>query len=344
MKAEETMQPDLWSLYTLMLRSRLFEESVAALWKQGLISGEMHLGTGEEAVAAGVVDHLRDGDAMALDHRGTPPLMMRGVDPVLLLREFLGRPDGLCSGMGGHMHLFSPQHLAASSGIVGSSGPAAVGFALAAVHLRPDSLCVAFFGEGAMNQGMMLEAMNLAVAWTLPVLFVCKDNEWAVTTRSSSVTGGSLSDRAGGLGMPTADVDGCDVEAVWHAAQGAVTRARNGEGPTFLHARCIHLEGHFLGDPLLRAARQPAAEMTKVVGPLLRSASKGKGAPIRERLDNLRMIGTLSAAVQDQVSKAHDPLDRARRMLETDERRLKELEEAVANDIRFTVEKALGST
>ena len=143
------MPPDQWSLYSLMLKSRLLEEAVVKLWHDGLISGEMHLGTGEEAVNAGVVAHLREGDAMALDHRGTAALMMRGVDPVLILREMLGRPDGLCGGKGGHMHLFSKEHLAASSGIVGASGPTASGFALSAQYLRPGAVAVAFFGEGA---------------------------------------------------------------------------------------------------------------------------------------------------------------------------------------------------
>lgn len=106
-----------------MLKSRLFEEAVTQLWKEGLISGEMHLGTGEEAIVAGIVSQLRTGDSMALDHRSTPPLLMRGLDPVLILRELLGRPEGLCSGRGGHMHLFSRDHLAASSGIVGATGP-----------------------------------------------------------------------------------------------------------------------------------------------------------------------------------------------------------------------------
>ena len=240
------MEPDLWSLYRQMLRSRRFEEFVKDLWEKGKISGEMHLGIGEEAIAAGVVDHLQEGDAMALDHRGTPPLVARGVDLVLLLREFLGRGNGLCSGMGGHMHLFSPEHLAASSGIVGSSGPVAAGFALAAQSLRPENLAVAFFGEGAMNQGMLVEALNLAVAWKLPVLFVCKDNQWAITTPSHSVTGGNLIDRAKAFGMPAMEIDGTDVEAVWNAAGQGADRARNGNGPTFLLAHCPRLEGHFL--------------------------------------------------------------------------------------------------
>jgi TPP-dependent pyruvate/acetoin dehydrogenase alpha subunit len=126
------MPPDLWELYALMLKSRLFEEAIAALWHDGSISGEMHLGTGEEAIIAGVVAHLREGDAMALDHRGTAAMLMRGVNPKLILNELLGHPGGLCGGMGGHMHLFSKEHLAASSGIVGAEGPVAAGFALSA--------------------------------------------------------------------------------------------------------------------------------------------------------------------------------------------------------------------
>lgn len=178
------MSADLWDLYRQMYRGRVLEGAVDALWQQGLISGEMHLGAGEEAIAAGVVSQLGDGDAMALDHRGTLPLLMRGIDPVLLVREFLGRQGGLCRGAGGHMHLFAKDLLAASSGIVGSAGPVAAGFALAATYLRPGTIAIAFFGDGAANQGMLLEAMNLAVAWTLPLVFVCKDNAWAISTLS----------------------------------------------------------------------------------------------------------------------------------------------------------------
>ena len=234
-------QPDLWALYRLMFRSRVFEEAVARLWQAGQISGEMHLNMGEEAIMAGIVSQLIDGDALALDHRGTAPLLMRGVEPVLLLREFLGQPDGLCGGRGGHMHLFSRDHLAASSGIVGSAGPIAAGFALAAQYLRPDTVAIAFFGDGAINQGMLLESLNLAAAWKLPVLFVCKDNRWAITTQSAAVSGGQLLNRAQGFGLRAIEVDGLDVVAVWQAAQESLQLARSGGGPTFLLAHCVHL-------------------------------------------------------------------------------------------------------
>ncbi len=335
------MKPDLWSLYRQMLRSRLFEEAVARLWQEGKISGEMHLGIGEEAIVAGVLDHLQEGDALALDHRGTPPLLMRGVDPVLLLRELLARSDGLCAGMGGHMHLFSPPHLAASSGIVGASGPAAAGFALAAQHLRPEAVAVAFFGEGAMNQGMLLEALNLAAVWKLPALFVCKDNEWAVTTRSSSVIGGMLTDRARGFGLHVAEVDGSDVEAVWHAAKDALERMRAGDGPSFLHAHCVHPEGHFLGDPLLRIARQPVRQMRQMSGPLMRSITRRKGASIRERTTGLgTILSLIRTTFQEKSSQQRDPVTRARKELQSDAPRLEALETKVVQEIQEAVQAA----
>lgn len=338
------MQPDLWPLYERMLHSRLFEQAVAEIWQQGLISGEMHLGLGEEAIAAGVVSHLIEGDALALDHRGTPPLLMRGIDPGKLLLEFLGHPDGLCAGQGGHMHLFAPEKLSASSGIVGASGPGAAGFALAAQYLRPGTVAIAFFGEGAMNQGMLMESMNLAAAWKLPVLFVCKDNEWAITTGSPTVTGGSLPDRAKGFGLPVFEADGREVESVWAAAHDALKKLRGGEGPAFIHTRCIHLEGHFLGDPLLRSARRPLREMLPLTGPMARAALRRQGAPPGERVAGMLAITRLVTGVaRSQTARRDDPLVRARQKLAHDAGRLKALEEAVSAEIQAIVDEALAA-
>ena len=337
------MTPDLWSLYRIMLQSRLFEEAVARIWENGKISGEMHLGTGEEGIIAGVVDHLGDGDALALDHRGTAAMLMRGVDPERLLKEFLGHPEGLCRGRGGHMHLFSPQHLAASSGIVGASGPAAVGFALAAVQLRPETVAVAFFGDGAVNQGMLMESFNLAVAWRLPVLFVCKDNDWAITTRSRHVTGGCLIDRIRGFGMPATAVDGSSVEEVWHAAQKAIESARSGEGPAYLLASCRHIEGHFLGDPLHRITRHLVKEVTKMTGPMLQSAAKWKGESLRRRAESFGIITALvSKTIREKTMNPADPLKQCRQKLKSDKKRLAELEESEIDAIKMLVEVISG--
>jgi len=334
---------DLWSLYAKMLESRLFEEAVARLWQDGLISGEMHLGTGEEAIIAGVVAHLQEGDAMALDHRGTAALLMRGEDPVPLLREMLGRPDGLCGGMGGHMHLFSKKALAASSGIVGAAGPTAAGFALSAQYLRPGSIAVAFFGEGAVNEGMLMEAMNLAAAWDLPVLFVCKDDGWAITTRSAHVSGGDLNARAVGFGLPVVEVDGCEVDQVWEAAHVAVERARSDKGPTFLHARCVHLEGHFLGFPLIRVVRDPLGEMPKIAVSLTGSLLRQGGGTISERLAGLKEIiaAVLSTLRDPRRDPAYDPVRRVRKRLLSDAVRLQELEGRIEQQMGAVIASSL---
>jgi acetoin:2,6-dichlorophenolindophenol oxidoreductase subunit alpha len=333
---------DKWALYRLMLYSRLCEEAVKKLWEEGRISGEMHLGMGEEAIAAGVVAQLQDGDAMALDHRGTPPMLMRGVDPVLLLRELLGHTDGLCGGMGGHMHLFAPAHLAASSGIVGAAGPAATGFGLAAQHLQSGGVAVAFFGEGAMNQGMLLESLNLAAVWRLPVLFVCKDDAWAITTRSSTVVASSPIERARGLGVPGLEVDGTDVEAVWRAAHELLARARAAEGPALLHAHCVHLEGHFLGDPLLQIVRQPLRQFGQMAGPLFKSAFSREGTPLRERAARMtEILGLIRGSYQERAAREGDPVARTRQSLEADPARLEQLEAEVVQEVQNAVQSAL---
>lgn len=335
------MGPDRTALYRRMLTCRRVEEALAKLWHEGRVPGEMHLGIGEEGINAGVLDHLAEGDAVALDHRGTAGMILSGAGPAAVVAECLGRPDGLCGGLGGHMHLFSRERLAASSGIVGAAGPAACGFALAHQHLRPGKVAVAFFGEGAMNQGMLLESMNLAATWELPVLFVCRDNGMSITTPSASVTGGDLAERARGLGVPGRRVDGADVEAVWHAAGEMVDRARGGRGPSFLRATCVRPEGHFLGDPLIRIARSPVAELKTRLGPLVSAATGAGGAPVAERAASLaRITRMLGLAAKTQLGHAHDPVLRLRRRLEISSEALSSLEREVDFAVAAAVEKA----
>jgi TPP-dependent pyruvate/acetoin dehydrogenase alpha subunit len=328
------MSIDHWYCYEKMLFSRRFEESVSQLWKSGRISGEMHLSTGEEAITAGTVLQLQEGDAMALDHRGTSAMLMRGVDPFRLMREFMGCSDGLCGGQGGHMHLFSKPHLAASSGIVGASGPAAVGFALANRHLRPGRIALAFFGDGAINQGMLMESMNLAVAWKLPVIFICKDSQWAITTVSATLTGGSIAGRAAAFSMPSISVDGNDVEAIWNAAEKKINRARKGKGPAFIHATCTHPDGHFLGDPLLRLTRHPVREVKKVAGPMIKSATRVHGASVFKRSGSFASLTALiGKTARQQHFPSRDPLKILRKRLRKNHERLEGLEAQIGGAI-----------
>ncbi|HZE04820.1 MAG TPA: thiamine pyrophosphate-dependent dehydrogenase E1 component subunit alpha [Solirubrobacteraceae bacterium] len=323
-----------------MLRIRGFEQAIRELWERGLISGEMHLGIGEEAIVAGVLSQVEEGDALALDHRSTAPLVARGSDRTAIVAELLGREDGLCGGRGGHMHLFDPERLAASSGIVGASAPTACGFALAAEHLRPGSVAFAFFGEGAMNQGMVMESLNLAAAWRLPVVFVCKDSRWAITTRSRTVTAGSLDARARSFGLRVARVDGTSVDAVSRAARSAVAHARAGRGPSFILARCRRPDGHFLGDPLLRAFADPVGQTKELAPPLARALTRGPGAPRRIRILALLAIGRVIGRMGlYRLAAYRDPLNRTRRRL--DDRVARACERRAAQETRASLEAAL---
>ena len=306
-------------LYRTMCLIRYVEQAVAELWNAGLVSGEMHLGAGEEAAVVGVLAHLREGDALSVDYRSTPAFVARGVPVEALLREVLGDERGLDGGRGGHLHLLSPDHLAASTGIVGGTAPVAVGFGLAAQLEGRQQVAVAFFGDGAVNEGMVMESLNLARVWRLPVVFVCKDNGWAVTTRTQGMTAGGLRRRVRGFGLPYARVDGSDVTAVSRTAARAVARARLGGGPSFLVADVARLEGHFLGDALMRAAGD-WHEATEQARPLLRAAARGPGAHRTERLRALARIGAgMGVAALDRTRARRDPLAVAGRRLPADE-------------------------
>ncbi len=335
--------PPREQLFLQMLRIRRFEEGIADLWQRGQISGEMHLGIGEEAIVAGVLSQLEEGDALALDHRSTPPLVARGSDLVAIIAELLGRDDGLCRGRGGHMHLFDPDRLAASSGIVGASAPAACGFALGAQQLRAGKVAFAFFGEGAMNQGMVMEALNLASVWKLPVVFVCKDSRWAITTRSRTVTGGSLTARAQAFGWRVARVDGSDVEAVVRAARPAVAHARSGRGPSFILAHCRRPQGHFLGDPLLRVVNDPVGQSKELMPPLWRAITDDPGAPRRVRLLALTAIArVIGRFVLYRLAAYRDPITVTRRRL--NEVVARECERRADQEIGASFEAALAGT
>lgn len=241
------------------------------------------------------------------------------------------------------MHLFSKDDLIASSGIVGAAGPTAVGFALAAQYLRPGTLAVAFFGEGALNQGMLMESMNLASIWNLPVLFVCKDDQWALTTKSSTMTGGSISDRVRGLGVAYIKTDGRDVCQVWEAAHQAIENVRSGQGPSFLHAQCVHLEAHFEGDLRLRVIRNPIKEVPGIARPLLRSFLRPGGSSLRDRLAGMIEVNSsiLTMLNDPRRYSPNDPLACARVTLKSELARLRELEKSIEQEIAGLLESTL---
>jgi hypothetical protein len=225
---------------------------------------------------------------------------------------------------------------------VGAAGPTACGFALAQQQLRPGKVAAAFFGEGAMNQGMLMEAMNLAAAWELPLVFVCRDNGIAITTDSRSVTGGDIDERARGLGLEARRVDGADVRAVWHAAGELFDRARSGRGPGFLRATCVRPEGHFLGDPLVRIVRQPAAEMRRRIRPLLAATTSFEGGNVSERAAGLgSIVSILGRVARTQLGHAHDPVLNLRKRLSIASEDLAKLEQEVEQAVGYAITEAI---
>jgi pyruvate dehydrogenase E1 component alpha subunit len=334
---------ELSNLFRHMARARAFEVAVEALWDQGLISGEMHLGTGEEAIATGVVTHLGEGDGLSLTHRCSPALVVRGVSLVAMLHELLGHEEGLCGGRGGHMHLMSREHLAASSGIVGASMPLGAGFALAAQKLRPGAVGCTFVGAGAMDQGMALETLNLSRSWHLPQLIVCIDNGWAITTPTGAATGGELTDRARAFGLPVERIQGIDVEEVHKVSGALLERVRQGKGPAFLHATCPRLDGHYLGDPLLHQVRKPTGtEAKRTLSNVLSAVTSPGGGGVLARAGSMvSMVGTMARArLVPRRDASGDPMHHARKAMER-QGDGSAIEEAAKQEVKLAVEQAL---
>jgi len=254
---------------------------------------------------------------VAVDHRSTGPLVARGVDLTALMVEVMGGQTGLNAGWAGHMHLMDPQHRVAADGIVGSSAPLAVGHAVAGQQLRPGAVAVALFGEGALNAGLVLEAVNLAQVWRLPVVFVCKDNRWSITTRTAAMTGGDPRARVAAMGVPVLTVRGERVDRVHRAAGRLVQRARTGKGPGMLYATCHRPGGHFEGDPLLRILRDPRGQAGELAPGLLAAIRAPTGGSGRHRVAGLSTLSArLAAAARDWgVRPGRDPVWHARRLV-----------------------------
>ena len=255
---------DLERAYASAVRMRRFEEVVGAATEAGEIHGEMHLGIGQEAVAAALEQFLHDGDAVVSTHRPHLHALAHGVDPVQLLAELLER-DGLCRGKGGHMHLFAPDQRFMCTGIVGAGAPIATGYALAQRRERQGGVTVAVAGDGAMNQGGLLESLNLAALWHLPVVFLCEDNGYGISVRRDDASAGRLEARGESFGIPGVACDGTDVEACRAALETAFARARGGEGPSLVVAKVYRFRGHYEGDADMYRSR---AEKDEAMSPL----------------------------------------------------------------------------
>jgi TPP-dependent pyruvate/acetoin dehydrogenase alpha subunit len=232
-----------------MLRIRRFEEHVGDLYARGEIPGIAHLSIGQEAVAVGICGELADDDYITSTHRGHGHCLAKGAEPGRMFAELLGRSDGYCRGKGGSMHIADPAtgNLGANA-IVGGSMAIATGAALSSKIRKSRQAAVCFFGDGALNQGLLHESMNMASLWSLPVIYVCEHNHYGEYTSTEEATAGVISMRGEALGVHTEVVDGMDVDAVSSAARDAVARAHAGEGPSFLICETYRYFGHGMSD------------------------------------------------------------------------------------------------
>jgi 2-oxoisovalerate dehydrogenase E1 component len=273
---------DLLALHRTMLRIRRFDERVIELFRAGEIKGTAHSCVGQEAIAAGACAHLTERDWIITHHRGHGHCLAKGASMARMMAELMGRADGYCRGLGGSMHIADLSlGILGANGVVGAGPGIGLGAALAA-QVGDPAVGVVFFGDGAANEGIVHEAMNLAALWRLPLVFMCENNRFGLSTRASESTAGNLAARAGGYGMPAVTIDGNDVLAV-HAAVGeAVARARAGQGPSFIEALTWRWGDHSMRAnlPRYRSEAEEAEHLAR--DPIARAA-----ALLRHRADAL---------------------------------------------------------
>ncbi len=257
------MSPEtLLHLYRRMVRIRVFEEKVQELHALGKLPGFVHVYVGEEAVAVGACSVLRDTDHITSTHRGHGHCIAKGADVAPMMAELFGSAEGYCRGKGGSMHIIDTSlGILGANGIVGGGIPIATGAGLADAVLGRDGVTICFFGDGAANQGVLLEALNLAAIWNLPVVYVCESNQYMEFTPTTDLTAGRIYRRAEPFGVPGVEVDGNDVLEVRRTVGEAVERARRGEGPTLIEAVTYRFSGHSEGESAFVSAYRTEEEV-----------------------------------------------------------------------------------
>lgn len=285
---------------------RRFEEKVKELYNRGSIVGAIHLYIGQEAVAVGVCQALRDEDYVFSTHRGHGHAIAKTLDIKHIMAELMGKDTGMSRGHGGSMHLFDPDRgLMGGNGIVGGGIPLALGGAFAAQYRRTDQVSVTFFSDGAANQGTFGESLNLAALFGLPVLFVCENNQYAATTPVKLSTAKlDVAGRAESYGLPSEEVDGNDVLAVSQAADQAVRRIREQGGPSFLECLTYRIEPHcgILPDDREPGERESWYERDPIL--ILRKKLEVEKAITPEQLEAIE--ADVAAQLQAAVAFAED--------------------------------------
>lgn len=299
-KETSVERPDLLGLYRKMYQIRRVEERLEELFRNGEVYGSLHLCIGQEATVTGACAALRHDDYMTGTYRGHGAALAKGTPVKTVMAELLGRETGCCQGRGGSMLLVD---LAVGNlgctGIVGGGVPIAVGAALSARLSRTDRVAITFFGDGATNQGIFHEALNLAAVWKVPCILFCENNLYAeMTPINKEVTIERLADRACAYGIPGLVLDGNDVEVVYDATAGAVARARAGKGPTLIEALTYRLTGHMFGDPETYRSKEEVE-------------SWRKRDPLVVTLRRLKEGGTRKSAIEQVESEVEAEIEEA---------------------------------
>ena len=282
-------QDELLGLYRVMARIRAAETHLIKLFADGEVPGFIHLSIGQEAVAAGVMACLEARDTIATTHRGHGHVIARGIDLEPFFKEIMGKAGGVCGGRGGSMHIADVSlGVLGANGIVGAGIPIGMGSAVAHRVRKTGGVAVVFFGDGAMAEGALHEALNLAALWQLPLVLVCENNGWSEFSPTSRQFSGTLRGLAAAFGIDYAHVDGSDVQAVVEAAQAAVGRARGG-APAVLECATRRVRGHYEGDPQKYRDPVEIAELD-AHDPLRRGAAALMSAGVKR--DAIAAIGT----------------------------------------------------
>ena len=238
-------------IFTYMVKIRRFEERAAQLYSMGNIGGFCHLYIGQEAVVVGVLMTINKNDSVVTTYRDHGHMIARGLDPKKIMSELTGRKDGYSSGKGGSMHMFSKENnFFGGHGIVGAQVPIGTGIAFTHKYNNEKNICRTYIGDGAMNNGQVFEAFNLAALWKLPVLYIIENNKYGMgTSVDRAAAGSSLYKRGEAFGIPGEKVDGMNVFKVIKSAKKAGDYVRKGKGPYILEVQTYRYRGHSMSDP-----------------------------------------------------------------------------------------------
>jgi pyruvate dehydrogenase E1 component alpha subunit len=293
---------ELLDAYRRMRLIRRFEEKLQELVLSGRLAGFLHLYAGQEAVAVGVCRNLRECDWVASNHRGHGHCIARGVDVRGMMAELFGRATGVCKGKGGSMHIADVDRgMLGANGIVGAGIPLTAGAALSAQIRRTGGVAVAFFGDGATNQGQFHEALNMAANWKLPAVFVAENNGYGEFTPTEFVVPvRDIADRATSYAMRSEIADGNDLFDVTEKAARAVAHAREGGGPTLLECKTYRWFGHYVGDPMHYRTKEEAEEWIQTKDPLQRFEQRVVEAGLAAAAD----LRAIDGEIEDELAVA----------------------------------------